>query len=183
MSKKLVEGNYAPNFIALDINGNNVQLSDFKSKKIILSFYRNVNCPFCNRRIHQLMGLNLKLKSSGVQMIFMFESSNEKLLSSVFHKGISPWPLIGDPKKLVYEKYGVENSIIKTLNTFISTNLIKAMNDVKPLQLPKDSAASDTLIPADFFINEEFKIAKAHYGNHLDDHISIETIKSFAGIR
>jgi hypothetical protein len=38
------------------------------------------------------------------------------------------------------------------------------------------------LIPADFFIDENFKIVKAHYGKHLDDHVDIEELKAFAGI-
>ncbi|MBC7126246.1 MAG: redoxin domain-containing protein, partial [Bacteroidales bacterium] len=35
---KLQEGQFAPNFTATDINGKEVKLSDYKGKKIILSF-------------------------------------------------------------------------------------------------------------------------------------------------
>jgi hypothetical protein len=38
------------------------------------------------------------------------------------------------------------------------------------------------LMPADFLIDENFRIVKAHYGGHLDDHISIDEFKAFAGI-
>ena len=179
---KLQAGNTALDFIAKDIDGKEIKLSDFKGKKIILSFYRNVSCPFCNRRVHQIMGNNLRLQNSGVQLVFLFESSNEKLKSSVFHQGISPWPLIGDPDKKVYRSYGVENSTLKMMKTMIVSNVGQAKKDTKELNLPEDKDASMNLIPADFFIDENFKIVKAHYGKHLDDHVAIEELKVFAGI-
>jgi peroxiredoxin len=153
---KLQTGNTALDFVAKDIYGNDVKLSDFKGKKIVLSFYRNVNCPFCNR--------------------------NEKLSSSVFHQGISPWPLIGDPNKLVYNQYGIEQSTLKLMKTMLVANIGQAKKEVKDFNLPEDKDASMNLIPADFFIDENFKIVKAHYGKHLDDHVDIEELKAFAGI-
>lgn len=179
---KLQAGNTALDFVAKDINGNDVKLSDFRGKKIILSFYRNVSCPFCNRRVHQIMGNNLRLKNAGVQLVFLFESSNEKLSSSVFHQGISPWPLIGDPDKKVYKQYGVEQSTLKMMKTMFVANVAQAKKETKELNLPEDKDASMNLVPADFFIDEKFKIVKAHYGTHLDDHVPIEELKAFAGI-
>jgi peroxiredoxin Q/BCP len=59
---KLKEGQFAPDFTVTDIYGREIQLSEFKGTKIILGFYRNVSCPFCNRRVHQIMGNNVRLK-------------------------------------------------------------------------------------------------------------------------
>lgn len=179
---KLQSGYTAIDFVGKDIYGNDVKLSDYRGKKIILSFYRNVSCPFCNRRVHKIMGNNLRLKNSGTQLVFLFESSNEKLSSSVFHQGIIPWPLIGDPDKKVYRQYGVEQSTLKMMKTMFATNVFKAKKETKELNLPKDKDASMNLIPADFFIDKNFKIVKAHYGKHLDDHVPIEELKEFAGI-
>lgn len=178
---KLKEGFNAQDFAAKDIYGNEIRLSDYKGRKIILSFYRNVNCPFCNRRIHQIMGNNVRLKETNTLLIFLFESSNKKLADSAFHHGISPWPLIGDPEKVIYRQYGVESSIFKALKTPFVTSFSKAFAETKSLNLPEDKEASKTLMPADFFINENFKIEKAHYGQHLDDHVSLEELKAFAG--
>lgn len=179
---RLQEGTFALDFTAKDILGNDIRLSSYKGKKIILSFYRNVSCPFCNRRIHQIMGHNLRLKQSGTQMILLFESTTDKLLSSVFHQGISPWPLIGDPNKRIYHQYSLENSIVKVAKSMFTTDLRRAQKDVETLNLPIDKDASLTLMPADFFIDENFKIVKAHYGRNLDDHVSLDALKTFAGI-
>ncbi|MGQ1891054.1 peroxiredoxin family protein [Thermophagus sp. OGC60D27] len=179
---KLQTGNRAIDFVAKDINGNEIRLSDYRGRKIILSFFRNVSCPFCNRRVHQLMWHNNRFKNAGVQLIFLFESSNEKLLSSSFHRGISPWPLIGDPEKKIYKQYGVEQSTLKLMKTMLVANLSQAKKETKELNLPKDKDASMNLVPADFLIDEDFNIVTAHYGNHLDDHIDMDELKSFAGI-
>jgi len=180
---KLTVGKLAPDFAAIDIFGNEIKLSDYKGKKIILGFYRNVACPFCNRRVHRIMGNMVRLRNSGVKMLFMFESSNDKLVKSIFHQGIVPWPLIGDPDKKLYTKYGVENSKMKMMRTMFSTNMMKAMKNAKQYNLPEDKDSSMDLIPADFFIDENFKIVKAHYGKHLDDHVELEELKAFAGLR
>ena len=178
---KLTIGDTAIDFTAKDIYGKEVKLSDYKGKKIILGFYRNVACPFCNRRIHQILSQSTRLKESGTQMIFLFESTNKKLSESSFHQGISPFPLIGNPERDIYKQYGVENSLLGVVKTVFVSSFFKAIKDVKPLNLPaQDKEASSNLMPADFFIDENFKIVKAHYGTHMDDHIPIEEIKDFA---
>jgi len=179
---KLLAGMQALDFDGIDINGNNVRLSDYKGKKIILGFYRHKGCPFCNKRVHQIMAQNLRLKQSGVQLIFLFESANEKLKASVFHQGISPWPIIGNPEKNIYQLYKVEFSTRKMLNTLFHMNPLDMMRTTRELDLKNDSDASLNLVPADFFIDERFSIVKAHYGEHLDDHVSFDELKKFAGI-
>lgn len=180
---KIQAGQIAPDFIASDVNGKQVRLSDYRGKKIILSFYRNVFCPFCNRRVHQLMLNSLSFKNRDVQLLFLFESANETLKKSAFHKGIVPWPLIGDPQRKIYEQYGVERSIKGVIKTAFAANLAQAKKEVKPLNLPKtDKDAHRSQMPADFFIDEKFRIATAHVGTHMDDHIAYEKIHEFAGI-
>ena len=75
------------------------------------------------------------------------------------------------------------NSTMKMMRTMVSTNVMLAMQEAKKLNLPKDKDASMNLIPADFFIDENFKIVKAHYGKHLDDHVDLDELKAFAGIK
>lgn len=180
---KLKKGFTAPDFTVTDIDGKEVKLSNYKGKKIIIGFFRNVSCPFCNRRVHKLLLNSEAIRQNGVQLLFFFESSTEKLKSSAFHEGISPWPLISDPEKKTYKTYRVEQSNLKMLKTMFVANPSKAMKETKDFNLPEDKDASKNLIPADFFINEDFKIELAHYGTHLDDHVPMDTLKSFAGIQ
>ena len=182
---KLKQGIRAIDFTLTDIKGQEVKLSDYKGRKIYLTFMRNVSCPFCNVRVHRLMGNRLRLERSGLKVILLFESSGEKLQKSILHQGLLPWNLIGDPEKNLYKTYGVEKSVFKMLRTYISANNVKetiTLSKTLETTKEKDKDASDTLIPADFFINEDFIIERAHYGKHLDNHLPIEDIWKFAVI-
>lgn len=181
---QLTTGKTAIDFRVNDIYGNEVQLSNYKGKKIVVSFFRNVTCPFCNVRIHKLMSNSVKLERAGIQMILFFESTAEQIKSSVLHQGIQPWPVIPDPQKVWYNRYGVETSFLKSMRTFVSSNVIGTLKEAKALDYPKqvDPDMTKDLIPADFFISPSFTIEKAHYGKHIDDHVSLEELKQFAGI-
>jgi thioredoxin-dependent peroxiredoxin len=179
---KLKQGETATDFAIKDIYGKNIKLSDFKGKKILLSFFRNVNCPFCNLRVHDLTKRKQDFDKQNFQMIFLFESSPKLLLISTFHQGISPIPLIGDPEKLIYKQYQVEASLFGMLKTFIAPNTFKLIEESKKLNLPKeeDKAATKSLMPADFLIDENFVIQQAYYGQNMADHIPLEAILGFA---
>lgn len=182
---KLTAGKPAIEFEAKDIHGTSFKLTDFKGKKIYLGFFRNVNCPFCNLRVHQLRKLYSESQKNGVEFVFLFESANNILKRSIFHQEISPIPLIGDPEKVIYKKYGVEASTIKMLKTFLNPSNFAQLKEGKKLQgIPteKDKDATFNLIPADFLIDEDFMIVKAHYGQHVNDHIDLNEVKRFAKI-
>ena len=178
---KLYKGDAAKDFTTKDIYGKTIKLSDFKGKKILLGFFRNVNCPFCNLRVHELTKQKAVLDGRNVQMIFLFESSAKLLSLSTFHQGISPIPLIGDPEKVIYKEYGVENSTLGILKTFLSPSSLRMMEEAKKLNLPKeeDKTATKSLMPADFLIDENFVIQYAHYGKDMADHIPLPMIMNF----
>lgn len=73
---KLRQGQEPVDFNVKDIFDNTHQLSDYRGKKILLSFFLNVNCPFCNMRVHELSKLREDLFNSGLEMLFFFESSD-----------------------------------------------------------------------------------------------------------
>lgn len=179
---KIKENTTAIDFVTTDIYGKQLKLSDFSGKKIHLGFFRNVSCPFCNLRVHQLTKLTSDFEKKGLKMIFLFESKNEVLRRSSFHQGVSPIPLAGDPQRNIYTQYGVEPSVLKMASTFFIKGAMRDMKAGKALNLPEDKDATQSLIPADFLIDENFKIIRAHYGNNLNDHIAIEEIKRFIGL-
>lgn len=179
---KLNDNAPAIDFTVTDIYGKEIKLSDFKGKKIHLGFFRNVNCPFCNLRVHQLSKFTTDFEKKGLKMIYFFESKPQVLLRSTFHQGVSPIPLVGDPDRKIYTVYGVEPSMMKMMSTFFASGTMRDMKAGKALNLPEDKDATQSLIPADFLIDEQFKIRKAYYGSNLNDHIAIDEIKAFAGL-
>jgi thioredoxin-dependent peroxiredoxin len=178
---KLSAGTTAPDFALADIHGTPVRLSAYRGKKVVLGFFRNVNCPFCNMRVHQLMKMKEAFDQHNTQMIIFFESDPKIIQRSSFHQQISPIPLLGDPEKIVYKQWGVESSMIKMMKTLFSAANRQAMKEGQQLDLPeeKDKEASMSLIPADFLIDERGVIQVTHYGAHMNDHLDLQTIKDF----
>lgn len=182
-SRVLLELNVtAPDFELVDIFGRNIKLQDYKGKKVFIGFFRHAGCPFCNLRIHFLQKKHLELKSKNLEMIFFFESSSKLLLSSMFHKEVSPIPLIGDPDKVWYSTYGIENSAYKSTKSHL-TSFIQTAIKAKIKKLPIHAMASGESIstmPAEFLLDEDLIIRKIHYSNGLNDRMAIEHIYQFA---
>lgn len=104
------------------------------------------------------------------------------MLSSSFHKEISPIPLISDADKTWYNAYGIEESAAKStkshLTSFIQT-AIKAKLNGLPMHMMAEKESIKT-IPAEFLVDENGIIRKIHYANGLNDRMSIEHIYDFA---
>src|SRR5689334_3627455 len=97
----------APIFKLNDVYGRSIDLSEYKEKKVLIGFFRHAGCPFCNLRVHTLSKAYEELKVQGFEMIFFFESKEQVILRSSFHRGVSPIPIISDPQKKWYDIYGL----------------------------------------------------------------------------
>lgn len=172
----------APQFKLIDIFDREIDLAAYKGKRVFIGFFRHAGCPFCNLRVHYLLKQHIELKKQGLEMIFFFESGKKLLLSSSFHKEISPIPLMADPDKVWYETYGIEQSAKKSavshLTQFIQT-AVKAKMAKLPMHMMADGESINTM-PAEFLIDEEGIIRRVHYSKGLNDRMSIEHIQTFA---
>ncbi|MFK7951869.1 MAG: peroxiredoxin-like family protein [Ekhidna sp.] len=172
----------APAFDLKDIFDRNINLKDYLEKKILIAFFRHAGCPFCNTRVHSLQKKHEELKAKGLEMIFFFESKKELMLSSQFHKSISPIPLISDPEKTWYSSYGVEKSGAKSTKSHIFSLLpkvVEAKLKGLPVHLIKGDESIKT-IPAEFLVNERGLVKKMHYANGLRERMSLDIITEFA---
>ena len=172
----------APSFELKDIFGRMINLKKYKGKKVFIAFFRHAGCPFCNLRVHFLQKKYEELKAKNLEMIFFFESKERLLLSSMFHKEVSPIPLISDPEKIWYQTYGVESSATKSaashLTSFIQT-AVKAKMKGLPMHMMAEGESINT-IPAEFLLDEDLIIRKIHYAKGLNDRMSVEHIYKFA---
>lgn len=172
----------APLFELKDVFGRQINLNDYEGKKVFIAFFRHAGCPFCNLRVHFLQKKQEELKAKGLEMIFFFESTERLLLSSTFHKEISPIPLISDPEKIWYQTYGIESSALKSakshLTSFIQT-AIKAKLKGLPMHTMAEKESINT-IPAEFLLDEKLIIRKIHYSKRLNDRLSMDYIFDFA---
>ncbi len=140
----------APNFTLKDKNGNDVSLSDFLGKKVVLYFYPKDNTPGCTRQACAFAGAYKQFQAKGVEVIGI---SKDSVASHVkfAEKYNLPFGLLADPERVAIEAYGVwqekkmcgkvSMGVVRT--TFIideNGNIEKIMPKVKP-----DTNAADIL--------------------------------------
>ena len=173
----------APIFVVDDVFGRTIDLNEYQGKKVLLAFFRNVGCPFCNIRVHNLTKMHEDFRAEGLEMIFFFESSQEVILRSTFHREVSPVPVIADPRKTWYDAYGLEEGLTwkaKAMNLASSPGVaLRAKLRGLPVHLPADGESNDTL-PAEFLLDEDLVIRELHYSQHFADRIRVDAIREFA---
>ncbi|WP_027000529.1 peroxiredoxin family protein [Eisenibacter elegans] len=179
---KLNPGISAPDFEMVDLFDRPVKLSDYQGKKVFLGFYRNVYCPFCNLRIHQVKKMKDFFDEHQTQVIIVIESNASLVRKSIFHTEVAPVPIICDAAHKLYDMYGVQESFLGVLKSVLSPQMLKTMmNGNKEIGAPsgKDKDANENLMPADFLIDEKGIIQHAYYGKHVGDHIDLAEVKNF----
>jgi thioredoxin-dependent peroxiredoxin len=179
---RLTQNVIAPTFKLKDIFGRMIDMEEYKDKKVFLGFFRHAGCPFCNIRVHTLTKVHEELKAKGLEMIFFFESKENVLLRSTFHKEVSPIPLISDPEKKIYGAYGLEpsgyKSAVSHLTTFVQT-AFKAKSLGVPIHMMVDGESISTM-PAEFLIDKGLVIKELHYSERLNDRMNVDIIRDFA---
>lgn len=143
-------GDKAPNFTLKDSKGQDVSLSDFLGKKVVLYFYPKDNTPGCTRQACAFGAVYGEFQKKNVEVIGI---SKDSVASHVrfAEKHNLPFVLLSDPERIAIESFGVWQEkvmcgkkgmgVVRT--TFIideKGNIEKIMPKVKP-----DTNASEIL--------------------------------------
>lgn len=102
----LEEGQKAPEFKAEDQNGNSIQLSDYRGKKVVLYFYPKDNTPGCTAEACSFRDHDKILQKKGFAVIGVSADSAKKHQNFIAKYDL-PFPLIPDENKEIIEAYGV----------------------------------------------------------------------------
>lgn len=102
----LEKGIKAPDFTLSDKNGNDVSLSDFKGKKVILYFYPKDNTPGCTRQACAFAGLYSKFKEKNVEVIGISKDSIASHQKFSEKYGLD-FILLSDPELIAIKAYDV----------------------------------------------------------------------------
>ena len=99
-------GKPAPLFTLMDAAGQEISLSDFLGKKVVLYFYPKDNTPGCSRQACAFRDVFQEFKDLGVQVIGISRdgvASHQRFAE----KNALPFVLLSDPERLAIEAYGV----------------------------------------------------------------------------
>ncbi len=98
-------GDKAPDFIGKDQDGNQIQLSDFQGKKLVLYFYPKDLTATCTEQACNLRDHYSELTSKGFEVVGI-SADNEKSHRKFIDKYTLPFRLIADTDKKIHEMYG-----------------------------------------------------------------------------
>ena len=103
-------GTNAPDFTGVDENGNEVRLSDFKGRKLVLYFYPKDSTPGCTAEACDLRDNYERYLSLGYQVLGV--SKDSQASHRIFIEKYSlPFHLVSDPDCVIlkaYEAWGLK---------------------------------------------------------------------------
>ncbi len=139
-------GDKAPEILGIDQNGNEIRLSDYRGKKIVLYFYPKDMTSGCTSEACNLRDNIATLNENGYAVIGASvddAKSHQKFIT----KHELPFPLIADTDKKLVEQFGVwgEKSMYgrKYFGTFRTTFIINEEGVIERIIGPKKIKTKD----------------------------------------
>jgi peroxiredoxin Q/BCP len=130
---ELKVGEQAPDFGGINENGEEVLLSDYTGKKVILYFYPKDNTPGCTAQSCDLRDNYQLMQSMGYEVIGV-SSDSEESHKKFKAKHELPFSLIADTDKSIHNLYGVwgEKNMYgrKYMGTFRTTFVIDEKGEI-----------------------------------------------------
>lgn len=133
-------GDKAPEILGLNENGEEIRLSAYQGKKIVLYFYPKDSTSGCTAQACNLRDNYAELRKAGYEVIGVSvddAKSHQKFIA----KNELPFTLIADTDKKLVEQFGVwgEKSMYgrKYMGTFRTTFIINEEGIIERIILPK----------------------------------------------
>ena len=147
-SKVILEvGDTAPEFTLTDDKGQDVSLSDFRGRKVIVCFYPRANTPGCTKEACDFRDSLAELNEAGIDVLGISPDKVDKLAKFRDDQELT-FPLLSDESKEVMTAYGAFGE---------KKNYGKIVQGV---------------IRSTFLVDEEGKIALAKYNVKATGHVA-----------
>ena len=133
-------GDKAPDLLGIDEKGEEIRLSHYAGKKLVLYFYPKDSTSGCTTEACNLRDNYAELRRAGYEVVGVSvdsAASHQKFIA----KHELPFPLIADTDKTLVEAFGVwgEKSMYgrKYMGTFRTTFIINEEGIIERILLPK----------------------------------------------
>ena len=103
--QRLAPGDPAPDFTLPDADGNEVSLSSFRGKRVIIYFYPAAMTPGCTKEACDFRDSLSSLAAAGIAVLGISPDGPAKLAKFRERDGLN-FPLLSDPEHKVQEAYG-----------------------------------------------------------------------------
>src|SRR5215472_9288603 len=172
MNMKFKPGDIIPARTLESVSGQPIKLPD-PNRLVHLQFRRFVDCPICNTHIAELRGRSREIEAAGIKEAIVFHSSAKSIRS--YQKNV-PFALVGDPKKALYRRFGVEASL-----GFLSLKALgAAVRGVAHGHFGLRLSGGPFGLPGEFLIAPSGQIKAVKYGTHAYDQWSVDELIAFA---
>lgn len=168
---KLVDGQVAPRFSAVDVMGKKISLTHKNSRYVLLVFMRYSGCPWCNLAIHRLALEYPILQENGCEVITFIQSPASGIIKNIYerHARQPQFSIVADPDSKYYDLYGVQPSYVAGAKSI--RRVPHWLHSVKQHGYRQPTVdGSLFMVPASFLISTRTnKILKTSYGNDYYD--------------
>lgn len=164
----------APVLELTDIDGNPVRIG--AGRKLLLSFFREASCPFCNARVFELTHNYRDLTELGLDVVVVFSSSESDIRRFIARQP-RPFRMVADPYGEAHRVYGIQRSLWGKMKAMMKRMpaLLRGMG-----MTGMAGMRTGNLLPADFLIDANGRLVDTYYGRDSGDHIPMERVELFA---
>lgn len=162
-------------FSGLNLKSKLIHLSSYRGKKVLISFFRDTSCPFCNMRLRELILNYEELQKQNIDVIVLFPSSIERI--NEFSGGQNPpFEIIADPDEKIYKQIGVRRDKLGMLKTMFRFRKMFAV--MKSGFMNTTSMKQAPILPIDILIDENQDIIYKYEGKDFGDHLPLSELKN-----
>ncbi|MGL4520245.1 MAG: thioredoxin-dependent thiol peroxidase [Phocaeicola sp.] len=134
-------GDKAPEILGINEKGEEIRLSHYAGKKVVLYFYPKDSTSGCTAQACSLRDNYTELRNAGYEVIGV-SIDDAKSHQKFIDKNELPFTLIADTEKTLVEAFGVwgEKSMYgrKYMGTFRTTFIINEEGIIERIMLPKE---------------------------------------------
>ncbi|WP_250286373.1 thioredoxin-dependent thiol peroxidase [Frankia sp. CiP1_Cm_nod2] len=126
---RLTTGDTAPGFTLSDADGNEVSLSSYRGRRVVVYFYPAASTPGCTKQACDFRDSLALLNDAGIDVLGISPDKPAKLVKFRDNEKLT-FPLLSDPERAVLAAYGAygEKTLYgrKTVGVIRSTFLLDA---------------------------------------------------------
>ncbi|MFD6859654.1 thioredoxin-dependent thiol peroxidase [Rhodococcus sp. NPDC060086] len=104
-NSRLTPGDTAPDFTLADADGNEVSLSDYRGRKVIVYFYPAASTPGCTKQACDFRDNLAELNDAGLDVLGISPDKPAKLAKFRDNQELT-FPLLSDPEKTTLTAWG-----------------------------------------------------------------------------